>query len=106
MDAFFFQHLGGADALPGGGNLDEHALAADANLVVLRDDAASLGDGAGGVIREASVHFRRDAPWDDGQNLFAEGDGQPLKGEVGDGRIGPRCPNLLAASSSTPSTMG
>ena len=30
VDAFLLQHFGGADALPGGGDLDEDAVAADA----------------------------------------------------------------------------
>ena len=36
VDAFAFQHLGGADAFPGGGDLDQHALAADARGFVQR----------------------------------------------------------------------
>jgi hypothetical protein len=39
VDAFLLQDFGGADALPGGGDLDEDAVAADAGLVVLRNDA-------------------------------------------------------------------
>jgi hypothetical protein len=45
VDAFLLQDLGGLDAFPGGGDLDQHALAADAGLVVLRDDVAGLLDG-------------------------------------------------------------
>ena len=36
VDAFLLEHLGGADAFPGGGDLDQDAVAADAGLVILR----------------------------------------------------------------------
>ncbi len=45
VDAFLLQDLGGADAFPGGGELDEDALAGDAGLIVEGDDLAGLGDG-------------------------------------------------------------
>ena len=32
VDAFLLQHFGGANALPGGSDLDQHAVAADARL--------------------------------------------------------------------------
>jgi len=55
----------------------------------LRDDGAGLGDGGRGVVRETRVDFSGDASGNDIENLFAEGDGQPLKGQVGDGlRLG------------------
>ena len=46
VDAFLFELLGGLDALPGGGELDEHALVADAGSVILLDDVAGGGDGS------------------------------------------------------------
>ena len=49
-----------------------------------------------GVVGEARVHFRRDAARNDGQNLLAEGDGQPLEGEVGDGLVGRALAQFLA----------
>ena len=36
VDAFLLKDFGGADALPGGGDLDQDAVAADARMVVLR----------------------------------------------------------------------
>ena len=54
----------------------------------MRNDAARLRDGGVGVVGEARVHFGRDAAGNDGQNLFAEGDGQPLEGEIGHGLVG------------------
>jgi hypothetical protein len=36
VDAFLLEDLGGLDAFPGGGELDEDALVADAGGVVLR----------------------------------------------------------------------
>ena len=88
VDAFLLQHLGGADALPGGSDLDQNALAPDALLVVLRNNATRLRDGGLCVIGEARVHLRRDAAGHDGQYLLAEGDSQPLKGQVGHGLVG------------------
>ena len=40
VDALFLEDLGGLDALPGGGELDEDAVAGDAGLVVQGDDVA------------------------------------------------------------------
>ena len=57
--------------------------------VVLRDDVARLRDGGRGVVGEARVDFSGDAAGNDGQDLLAKGDGQPLEGEVGDGLV--RC---------------
>ncbi len=76
------------DAFPGGSDLDEDTVAANAGVIVLGNDLAGLGNGGGGVIGEARIHFGGDAAGHDGQNLFAEGDGQPLEGEVGHGGIG------------------
>ena len=76
------------DSLPGGGDLDEDALAADAGLVVLRDDLACLRDGLAGVVGEAGVYLGGDAAGDDGEDLASEGDGEGLEGEGGDGLIG------------------
>ena len=56
--------------------------------VVLRDDVAGLRDGGFGVVGEARVDFGGDAAGNDGENLFAEGDGQALEGEVGDVLVG------------------
>jgi len=46
-DAVLFELCGGLDALPGRGDLDEHALARHAGGGVERDEIAGLGDGGG-----------------------------------------------------------
>ncbi len=88
VDALFFEDLGGLDALPGGGELDEDALAGDAGGLVLRDDVAGGGDGFVGVVGEAGVDFGGDAAGDDLEDLLAEGDGEFLEGEGGDVMVG------------------
>jgi hypothetical protein len=42
MDAFAFELLGGPDAFPGRGDLDQHALAADAGQFIKLDQPARL----------------------------------------------------------------
>ena len=96
VDAFLLEHFGGADAFPCGSDLDEHMIAADARLIVLRDDAAGLRGGGFGIVGKARVHLGRDATGHDGQNLFAEGDGQTLEGQVGHGLIRCAIAKLLA----------
>ena len=76
VDSLALEDLGGADSLPCGGDLDEDSLAADAGLVVLRDDLARLGDGLAGVVGEAGVNLGGDAAGDDGEDLATEGDGE------------------------------
>ena len=76
-------------------------------VIVLRNDAAGLRDGGLGVVGEAGVYFGGNAAGNDGQDFFAEGNGQPLEGEVGDGwRRLRRRPDPCALRCSTPSTMG
>ena len=84
MNAFFFKHFRGADAGPGGGDLDQNVIAADAGLVVLRDDAARLVDGRLGVEGQAGVDFGGDAAGNDFQDPLAEGDGEAFEGQLGD----------------------
>ena len=88
MDSFLLQHLGGANALPCGGDFDEDPVAANAGLVVLGNDAAGLGKGGLGVIREAGIHFGRNAAGNDGENFLAKGDGQFFESQVGHVGIG------------------
>ncbi len=88
VDSLALEDFGGLDALPGGGDLDEDTLAADAGLVVLRDDLARLRDGLVGVVGEARIDLGGDAAGDDGEDLASEGDGKRLEGERGDGLIG------------------
>ena len=65
-------------------------------MVVLGNNAARLGNGGAGVVGEAGIDFSGDAAGNDGQDLPAEGDGQALKGELGDVRIGGAVAELLA----------
>ena len=106
VDALFLEDLGGADTLPGGGELDEDALAGDAGLVVLGDDVVGGGDGALGVVGEAGVDLGGDAAGDDVENLAAEGDGERLEGQFRDLLVGrPWGPASLRAWVRTSSTM-
>ena len=82
VDAFLLEDLGGLDAFPGGGELDEDALAGDAGGLVLRDDVAGGLDGLLGVVGEAGVDLGGDAAGDDLEDLLAEGYGEGLEGEV------------------------
>jgi hypothetical protein len=74
VDAVFFEDLGGFDAFPGGGDFDEHAVAADAGFFVEGDDLAGFGDGGGGVEGEPGVHFGGDAAGDDFEDFETEND--------------------------------
>ena len=76
VDALFFEDLGGLDALPGGGELDEDALAGDAGGFVLLDDVAGGRDGLVDVVGEAGVDLGGDAAGDDLEDLEAEGYGE------------------------------
>jgi hypothetical protein len=69
VDAFLLQHFGGFDAFPGGGDLDEHAVATDAGFFVEGHDLAGLGDSGGGVEGQAGVDLGGDAAGDDFKDL-------------------------------------
>jgi hypothetical protein len=88
------QDLGGLDALPCRGELDEDARLIDALLLVelgllvqiwtgrcitYVDNAQSLGDGGLGVEREARVDFCGDLAGDNLENLLAELDQQVVQ---------------------------
>jgi len=62
VNAFALQHFGGADAFPGGSDLDQHMLVAHARFVVETDQLARLGQRGGGIERETRIDFGRDAP--------------------------------------------
>ena len=96
VDAFLFENFGGANALPGRRDLDEHVIAANACGVILLDNAARLRDGGIGVVRESRIDFRRDAAGHNCQNLLAERDSQPLEGEIGDRLVGGAFAQLVA----------
>ncbi len=69
MDAFLFANRGGLCAFPGRGDLDEHALAVDAELLVEADEVAGLLDGGFGVEGKAGVDFGGNATGDDVEDL-------------------------------------
>src|ERR1017187_7534970 len=72
MNAFSFELLGGANALPGAGELDENALRADASRLVKRDEFTALGDAAFGIEAQARGYFGGYAPRSHVQNLASE----------------------------------
>lgn len=76
------QDVGGLDALPGGGDLDEDALLGDADLLVEVDDVQGLVDGGLGVEGEAGVDLGGDLAGDDLQDLLAELDEEVIQGGV------------------------
>ena len=88
VDAFLFEHFGGLDAFPGGGDLDEDAVAGVAFLFVGGDELARLGDGALGVERKAGVHFGGDAAGDDLEDFQAEEDQDAVENRLGECRAG------------------
>ena len=71
-DAIFFQFARRLDAFPGGGNLDQHALAGNAGLLVQGDQPAPAGDGGVAVKAQTGIDFRRDAARHHLQNFQAE----------------------------------
>ena len=112
VDALVLELLGGPDALPGAGDLDQDALAVDARLLVHADQLAGLGQGALGVEAEAGIDLGRDAAGDDLEDLAAEVDEQLVherlgaRGLVAGGvarRVaGPRRPGARTAASGPP----
>ena len=71
-DAVLLQFARRLDAFPGGGDLDQHALAFYSSLLVQGDQPARPGHGGGAVKAQAGIDFRRDAARHDFQNLQAE----------------------------------
>ena len=80
MNALLFQDLGGFDAFPGGGDLDEDAIAADAGLAIEADQLAGFGDRGFGVKAQAGIDLGGDAAGDDFEDLLAEGDADFIEG--------------------------
>jgi len=87
VDTFFFEDLGGLDAFPGGGDLDQNAVASDAGFFVESYDLVGFGDGGGGVEGETGVHFGGDTAGDDLEDFQAEHDEEAVDdgGEGGRG---------------------
>ena len=88
MNALFFEDLGGLDAFPCGGELDEDALAGDTGFLVLRDDVAGGRNGLFSVVGEACIDLCGDAAGDDFEDLDAESNGQSLEGCGGNLLVG------------------
>ena len=72
MDAFALQLGSRLDAFPGGGDLDQHAVAANACGLIERHQATGAGHGGSGVKRQACVDFSRDAAGHDLEDLQAK----------------------------------
>ena len=72
VDSFLLQPLGRPDALPGAGDLDQNALAADAFLLIQRDELAGLGDGALSIEAQAGGDFGGNAAGNHFQNFASE----------------------------------
>ena len=73
------QGVGGLDALPGAGDLDEDALLADPDRLVQVDDVQRLVDAGLRVEAEARVDLGAHLARDDLQDLLAELDQQPVQ---------------------------
>ncbi len=82
LDAGLFQLLGGADAFPGGGDLDQHTLAADAGLLVEADQPLAALDHRLGVERKACIHLGGDASGDQFEDLLAHRHGEQVTGQA------------------------
>jgi hypothetical protein len=78
VNALALELLGRANALPGGGDFDENAVARHVRRLVKLDETVRLGDGLVGVEREARIDLGRDPTGDDFEDLPAEGDRQPV----------------------------
>lgn len=61
MNFLGFENSDGLSALPSGGDLDEHAVAADARRLVEADDPAGLRNGSLNVKRKPGVNLSADA---------------------------------------------
>src|SRR5471032_99730 len=70
LNAFLFQNLGGTDAFPGGSDLDQYAVAADAGFVVQLDQTVRALQYGVSVERKARVHFSGNAARDHFQNFL------------------------------------
>jgi len=82
VDAILFQDLGGADAFPGRGDLDQHALARHAGLFVQVDDLAGLGQQSLFVKGQACIHFGGNTARDGFENAGAHGDREGVRGQA------------------------
>src|SRR5690606_5057435 len=82
LDAGLFQALGGADAFPGGGDLDQYPVSADAGFLVQTDQPLGALPGGLAVEGQAGVHFGGDPSRDHLENLATHGDGELVAGQA------------------------
>ncbi len=75
--------FGGADAFPGAADLHQHPVAPHPGRFVEGDDVVGLPLGGGGIEAVLGIHFGRDAPGNDLQDLASEGHGQPVHEGLG-----------------------
>ena len=66
------ENLGGADPLPGGGDLDQHALTTHPDLLIETDQVTGLVKGCFGIEGKTGVNLRADASRNDLQDLTTE----------------------------------
>src|SRR5581483_11256311 len=78
--------LGGPHALPGAGDLDEDALAAEPGLLVQPDQPSSLGQRSLGVEAQSRIDLSRNPAGDDSEDFTAEADQQAVHERLGAGR--------------------
>ncbi|MNE41150.1 hypothetical protein D3C80_1352060 [compost metagenome] len=74
--------LGGADAFPGRGDLDQHPLAADAGRFVQADQSLGSLDAGLAVEGQARIHLGGDAPRNDLQDFATNGHGKAIAGQA------------------------
>mmetsp|Transcript_25792 Transcript_25792/g.60729 ORF Transcript_25792/g.60729 Transcript_25792/m.60729 type:complete len:466 (-) Transcript_25792:95-1492(-) len=82
VDALLFQNLGGLDALPGPGQLDEDAALVDAHLFVHLDDSPGPLDAGVNVVAEPDVDLGRYLSGHQCRQFGTEADGELVHGEV------------------------
>ncbi len=70
LNAFFFQLLRCADAFPGGGDLDQHAVTAYASFVVQVDQTVRTLENRGFIERQTRIHLGGNTPRHDFENLL------------------------------------
>ena len=101
VDALVLEHLGGADAFPGRGDLDQDALAADAALLVGGDDRAGLGDRRLGVEGEVGIDLGRDPARHDARRARCRRRPRAGRRPPRHRLRAPPCPRPQASASST-----
>ena len=78
MDTLPLELLGGLDAFPRAGDLDQDSLGIDSCLLVEADQLLGLGDGRLGIKTETGVNLGRDPSGNDLEDLAAESDEEPI----------------------------